>query len=253
MQKVQICLPPQGPSVAQDIFHWMMDQILTHCNGVIGIADDVVVHGKDDKKHDKHLHKFMRVAHEHGLVFNKYKCAVKQTSVVCFGHVYDTTGPNPNPEKVNTVHKMLAPKTAMQLQKFLGLVTYLSPFILSLPSFTTPLCGLLKKETEFFWHNSYQLAFKKVKSLISKDTTLWYFDIHKPVTVQINASQKGLGAALLHNGCPVAFACKALTHVKQCYANIECELLTSVFGAEQYHTYVFGHAFTIESDHKPFE
>ena len=56
---------------------------------------------------------------------------------------------------------MLAPKTATQLQKFLGLVTYLSPFIPSFSSFTASLCGLLKKGTEFFWNNSYQEAFDK--------------------------------------------------------------------------------------------
>ena len=61
----------------------MMDQILTHCDGVIDIADHVV-HGKNDKGHYKHLHKFMRGTHEHGLGFNKDKCAVKQTSIVFF-------------------------------------------------------------------------------------------------------------------------------------------------------------------------
>ena len=132
---------------------------------------------------------------EHGLVFNKDKCAVNQTSVVFFRCVYDATGAHPDPEKVSAVHKMLAPKTATQLQKFLRLLTYLSPFIPSLSSFTTPLHGLLKKGTEFFWNNSYQEAFDKVKSMICKDTTLWYLDTCKPVTFQVDASQKGLGAA----------------------------------------------------------
>ena len=68
-----VCLS-WGLACTQDIFQWMMDQILTQCKGVIDIADDVVVHGKDDKEHNKHLHKFMRVTHEHGLVFNKKKC-----------------------------------------------------------------------------------------------------------------------------------------------------------------------------------
>ena len=112
---------------------------------------------------------------------------------------------------------------------------------------------LLKKGTEFFWNNSYQEAFDKVKLLICKDTALWYFDIHKPVTVQVNASQKDLGDAILQDGCPVAFASKALTPVEQHYANIECGLLACVFRAEQFHTHVFGCAFTIESDHKPLE
>ena len=36
---------PWGLACAQDIFQGMMDQILEHCEGVIGIADDVVING----------------------------------------------------------------------------------------------------------------------------------------------------------------------------------------------------------------
>ena len=58
---------PWGLTCAQDIFQQMMDQILEHCEGAIGIADDV--HGKDDAEHDWNLHRFMNITHEHGLVF----------------------------------------------------------------------------------------------------------------------------------------------------------------------------------------
>ena len=68
-----ICLP-FGLACSQDIFQRMMDQILERCEGVIGIADDIVVHGKDDKEHDRLLHNLMRVTREHGLVFNREKC-----------------------------------------------------------------------------------------------------------------------------------------------------------------------------------
>ena len=85
--------------------------------------------------------------------------------------------------------------------------------------------------------------------MVCKDTTLRYFDSQK----QVDASQKGLGAALLQDGCPITFASKALTLMEQRYANIECEMLACVFGAEWFHTYVFGRSFTIESDHKPLE
>ena len=37
----------------QDIFQRMMGQILDHCEGVIGIADDMIIHGKDDAEHDR--------------------------------------------------------------------------------------------------------------------------------------------------------------------------------------------------------
>ena len=49
------------------------------------------------------------------------------------------------------------------------------------------------------------------------------------MTIQVDASQVGLGAALLQNGKPVAFASKALTKTECRYANIERETLATVF------------------------
>ena len=133
-----VCLP-WGLSCAQDIFQQMMDQILECCEGVIGIADDVIIHGKDDEDHDRNLHNFMHTACEHGLVFNGEKCEVKKDSVTFFGTVYDANGAHPDPKKVDAIHKMPPPDNKQQLQHFLGMVTYLSPFIPSLSTHTAPL------------------------------------------------------------------------------------------------------------------
>ena len=73
------------------------------------------------------------------------------------------------------------------------------------------------------------------------------------MTIQVDASGKGLGAALIQDDGPVTFASKALTPTEQRYANNERELLACVFGAERFQTYVFGRHFTIESDHKSLE
>ena len=205
---------PWGLTCAQDIFQRMMDQILECCEGAIGITDDVVIHGKDDEDHDRNLHRFMRIAREHGLVFNGDKCEVKD-SVTFFSTVYDADGAHPDPKKVDAVHQMPRPETPSRLQQFLGMVTYLSPFIPSLSTHTAPLRELLKKDSEFIWNTSYQEAFDRIKELVCKDMTLRYFDVQKPVTIQVDASGKGLGAALLQEGCPVAFASKALTPTEQ--------------------------------------
>ena len=119
-----ICFP-WGLTCAQDIFQWMMDQILECCEGAIGIADDVIVHGKDDEEHNQNLHRFMHVACEHGLVFNGEKCEVKLDSVTFFGTVYNADGAHPDPKKVDAVHQMPRPETPSQLQQFLRVVTYL--------------------------------------------------------------------------------------------------------------------------------
>ena len=112
------------------------------------------------------------VACEHGLIFNWEKCDVKATSITFFGTVYDKDGAHPDPKKVEAIHKMPPPEGPQELQKFLGMTTYLSPFIPSLSTLTAPLQELLKKDTEFTWNNSYQDAFDTVKKMVSCTSVL---------------------------------------------------------------------------------
>ena len=95
----------------------MMDQILDRCEGIIGITDDIIIHGKgkDDADHDRRLHKFMKVAREHGLVLNKKKCEVKSNSLKFFGCVYDKHGAHSNPSKVSAIKEMHAPQSKGEL------------------------------------------------------------------------------------------------------------------------------------------
>ena len=71
--------------------------------------------------------------------------------------------------------------------------------------------------------------------------------------LQCDASLKGLGACILQDGKPIAFASKSLTDTETRYANIERELLDIVFGCKKFHTYLYGRSFVVESDHKPLE
>ena len=129
----------------------------------------------------------------------------------------------------------------------------LSPFSPGLSTLTVPLCELLKKDTDFIWNCTYDVAFQWVKEAVISDTTLRYFDSSFPVTIQVDTSQVGLGAALLQNGKPIAFASKALMETECRYVNIERDMLAAVFGAERFHTYIYGQSFMIKSDHKPLE
>ena len=168
-----------------------------------------------------------------------------------FGCLYNGNGVHPDPGKVNAVQALPVPTNVTELQEFLGLVTYLSPFIPGLSTLTAPLHELLKKDTDLSWNHTYNAAFQWVKEAVISDTTLRYFDPALPVTIQVNASQVGLGATLLQNGKPVAFVSKSLTKTECWYANIE--MLTTIFGVERFWTYIYSRSFTIESDHKPQE
>ena len=114
---------------------------------------------------------------------------------------------------------MPAPQNKGELQSFLGMVTYLSSFIPQLSSHTATLRELLKTDVEYIWNATYQVAFDKLKSLVCEDTTLRYFNTKKLVTIQVDASSKGLGAALIQDDGPVTFTSKVLTPTEQCYVS----------------------------------
>ena len=70
-------------------------------------------------------------------------------------------------------------------------------------------------------------------------------------TIQADSSSKGLGACLLQNKQPVAYASRFLTETR--YAQIEKELLSIVFATDKFHHYIYGQEVDVQSDHKPLE
>ncbi|GBM08981.1 hypothetical protein AVEN_90386-1 [Araneus ventricosus] len=70
-------------------------------------------------------------------------------------------------------------------------------------------------------------------------------------TISVDASQYGLGAVLLQEDHPIAYASSSLTETQQRYSQIEKELLAIVIGFKKFHYYAYGTKFVIETDHKP--
>ena len=132
-------------------------------------------------------------------------------------------------------------------------------FISNLSHHIEPLQAMLKKDNVFHWEDQQTWSFQQIKTLIAKanNTLLRYYDRNLPVTVQADASLRGLGACLIqkHKGedQPIAFASKSLTDAETRYTNIERELLAIVFACQHFSTYLLGRSFIEESDHKPLE
>ena len=246
---------PFGLKMSQDIFQMRMDDIVTQCPGVLAIHDDMFIYGKDNRDHDANIINLFNVVQKEGLVINSKKCAIKQESVMFFGGVFSAEGYSPDLDKIQGISEMTPPQMKQELQLFLGAVNYLQTFVPHLSLNTEPLHALLKKENCFAWDENTNTCFQKIKSQLQKALLrpLRYYDRTKPVTLQCDASLKGLGACIIQDGQPIAFASKSLTDTETHYANIERELLAIIYGCEKFHTYLYGRTFIVETDHKPFE
>ena len=151
---------PFGLFCSQDIFQKKIDLFLKECPGCIGITNDITIHGCSEAEHDAHLWNVMQVARKYGVVLNPQKMHVKAPAINFFGCLYDAKGVHPDPEKVDAVHALPAPMNVTELQEFLGMVTYLSPFIHGLSTLTAPLQELLRKDADFTRNASYEATFQ---------------------------------------------------------------------------------------------
>ena len=69
---------------------------------------------------------------------------------------------------------------------------------------------------------------------------LTYFDPEKETFVQVDASLRGLGSAVVQERKIVAFVSRALTDTEKRYASTEREMLAVVVACEKLHSYLFG-------------
>ena len=133
------------------------------------------------------------------------------------------------------------------------MVKYLDKFIAGESELSAPLRGLMKEEVPWEWYPEHDDAMQQIKDKLISAPTLSFYDVNKSVTIQADASQNGLGACLLQEGKPVAFASRALTPAEQNYAQLEKELLCVTFACAKFHQYIYGKKVEIQNDHKPLE
>ena len=159
----------------------------------------------------------------------------------------------PDPEKVKAIEAMPPPNDMEGVQRLNGFVNYLAKFLPKLSETMEPIRQLMRNDVPWNWAAAQQRAFEDVKKLVTNAPILSYYDSKKPLMIQCDASDKGLGAALLQEGQPIAFASRALTDTETRYVQIEKEMLAIVFATEKFDQYTFGHSVTVQSDHTPLE
>ena len=63
---------------------------------------------------------------------------------------------HPDPKQVKEIKSLPSPTSITELQKVLGIITYMAPFIPRLSDLTANLRELLRKNTNYDWNDSHQ-------------------------------------------------------------------------------------------------
>jgi hypothetical protein len=174
------------------------------------IADDFVVVGygctveEAHQDHDKNLTAFLQLCEQRGLKLNADKLKLRQPQINFIGHMATSEGLRVDPAKVRAIQEMPPPTDKAAVQRLLGLAQYLSKFLPNLTDLTKPLRDLTQQDVLWTWGEPQETALHNLKQAVTDTPVLKYYNLKEEVTIQCDASQTGLGAALLQNGQAVA-------------------------------------------------
>ena len=160
-----------------------MCAIVHDLNGVVNIADDVLVFGMGKQNFQANVIAFLDRCVERDLHLNPDKIQIDVDSVPFFGQTLTKKGLKMDSKKWQVVQDWPAPTNVKELQSFLGSVNYLSKFIPYLSEHRKPLQDLLKGDSEFLWLKHHNNAFNILKNAIVKDMTLKYFYPSLPIYI----------------------------------------------------------------------
>ncbi|XP_041362008.1 uncharacterized protein K02A2.6-like [Gigantopelta aegis] len=244
---------PFGLNVSSEIFQKRLHQALEGLEGVRCVIDDIIVWGHTDDEHDSRVRTLLEHCRNIGISLNAEKCHFGADEISFMGHIVSNRGLKPDPAKIEALVKMEPPTDKEGVERLRGMVNYLSKFLPNLSDVMQPISMLSHQDVEWSWTSIQDKAFSKLKTLLTEAPVLAYFDDKKHLVIQCDASSKGLGAVLLQDSKPLAYASRALTDAETRYATIEKEMLAIIFALEKWHQFTYGRPITVFTDHKPLE
>ena len=141
------------------------------------------------------------------------------------------------------------------MRSFEGLANYYRDHALSFPAISAPLSDLTKKgqPNVVCWGEAQEKAFITLPKILLRKPVLRLHDHEKTFILRTDASNCGLGAALMQNNGdklhPVAYGSWKLTHTERKYSTIEKESLAIVWGVTKFCLFLVGKPFILQTDH----
>ena len=125
-------------------------------------------------------------------------------------------------------------------------------FIKDFSSISRPLCTLLQQEIPFEWTEACQLAFDKLKGMLTSAPIMQPPNWNLPFEIMCDASDYTTSVVLgqRENKKPhvIYYASKTLNDTQINYTTIEKELLAVVFSLDKF-SYLIGSKIVVYSDH----
>jgi hypothetical protein len=243
--------PATFQGMMNDIFKDLLDRF------VIVFLDDILIFSKNIEEHVQHVQIILDRLRKFNLYAKLEKCVFHVQSIDFLGFIISADGISMDPAKTKSIIDWKTPKSAKDIQVFLGFANFYRIFIDGFSRIVSPLTALLKKDTKFVWNSTAQQAFDLLKKLFTTAPILCHADPFKEFTLETDASNYAISGilsqvqndGLLH---PVGFYSRKMTSSEKNYEIHDKELLAIISCFKEYRHLLIGaqQPVKIFTDHK---
>ncbi|GFO36119.1 Zinc finger protein [Plakobranchus ocellatus] len=215
-------------------------KLLCGMDNVVDYIDNLLIHTDTWEAHVKTLSELFKRLQEANFTVRPVKCMLGSRTVDFLGHSLGRGAIGLQDESVEKVRNAPRPKTKREVRAFLGLVCYYKEFVPNFAAVSAPLSDLVRKGQPNIvnWGDSQERAYNSLKVAVTSKPVLQLPDVNKRFVLRTDASDRGLGAALMQENegtlFPVAYASKRLTDRERKYSVTEREALAIVWGVKKF-------------------
>ncbi|XP_068229342.1 uncharacterized protein [Palaemon carinicauda] len=256
----QYTVLPFGLKNAPAVFQRLMDQVISNMPGIRVYLDDIVVFSDTWLEHLSMLKDLLGRLRQACLTINLIKSDFGHAKLQYLGYVIGSGEVSPVAAKVDAITKLSCPRSRREVRKFLGMVGYYRRFCKNFSEVVAPLTDLTSSKRKFFWTPVCEEAFRRAKDFLTSSPVLKAPDFGSPFAVEVDASDRGIGAVLLQKGPgdmqhPVAYMSKKLKNHQRNYSTIEKEALALLTALEHFEVYLSGSPapILVFTDHEPLK
>ena len=263
MGKWQFKRTPFGLSQAPAYFQLLIDKVLMGCSSfAMGYLDDIIIFSKTEEEHLQHLEEIFIRLRKFGLKMKREKCSFFKKHIQYLGHLVSEDGFEPLPEKLESIRKMPAPRTAKEVKQFLGLIGYYRKFVPRFADISRPLTKLTRHNVVFEWTEQCSKAFNHLRELLMEYPILRYPDPKQGYILYTDASGIGWSGVLTQEHLndrgkaknhPICYVSGQFRGSQLNWAALTKEAYAIYMSVRRLSFYVTDAEVTIRSDHLPLK
>ena len=217
-------------------------------------VDDLATGGHSHKQNAERAAAMFAMLMSRHLLAGADKVFLGLEEIRFLGYLLKEGGASPDPDKVDAIHRLLAPTTRTEVRSFLGLTGYYRDFVEKYAAKARPLSDLLKEDVPWAWDEACAQAFHQLKTYLTTAPILAIPQPDRPYTIHTDFSHLAIAAVLeqRHSDNKQHVVCYASRRCSAAEAKLgptDGELLALVFAVEKFHVYVAGAKFTVVTDH----